>query len=71
MFPSLSLCVLISTLVDVTVESKLFNLLLFDIIIKAKTSQRSEDNDQAKRVVWLVRADSEVGKELAAVAVSE
>lgn len=37
----------------------------------AETSLRSEDNDQANRVVWLVRADSDVGKELAAVAVSE
>lgn len=37
----------------------------------AETSLRSEDNDQANRVVWLVRADSNVGKELAAVAVAE
>ena len=37
----------------------------------AETSLRSAEDDQSNRVVWLVRADSDTGKELTAVAVSE
>lgn len=37
----------------------------------AETSLRSAEDDQSNRVVWLVRADSDIGKELTAVAVSE